>query len=901
MADAPRDPRTPWTIGPYQIEERLGAGGMGEVYRAYDQRLARSVAVKLIRPESAGDARARERLRREARAAAGLRHPLVVQVFDIVEHGDSAAIVMELVEGQPLSRLLRQGPLEVAACVRLGREIAEGLGAAHERGILHRDLKAENVMVTPEGHAKILDFGLARSLEGGTPLTQTDAVIGTYRCMSPEQAQGLPLDARSDLFSLGVLLYEMLTGQSPFQGPTPLETLTRVCSHGQRPASEIRPAVPPRLSRLVDDLLRKDPLLRPASALQVAADLAAVGGGAFPLPEIEGETTSEKPFAVPAPLVRPSPTEPTGANLEEENPVGAAPRGRPAPQGGHIGSSLQKRSRLRTVLAAASVLLAAGLGIGAWHLFAPRPIFGPRPKPLYVVVPAVEVDQGAGLPGVGAISAGLHTALLSELGALDAVLPIEPEKGGTAATGPKALAWAAGADEVVTAKLGCDPTVCQVSLSRVRGRDGASLWAGSFSVLIEKPYVLPEAVLGHLKSAYPDRPVRDRAARLEVRAEDYKEYLRLYEEFDLRRGEKIPVEQILARLAAIQRSSPRFMEAFLLQAYIRTEQYRSSRRPEDIERAFAVLRQARSLDPADPRPLLFAIGAALLGNRLDQVDEPLRELERLQPGDARLLAQRARVLDKRGDHKQALSLMTEAVRRQPSWHHLFWLADLEYKTGDVQGARGHLHELLERSPGNYVGESLLGQLELFSGSPEQAAKIYADLVQRSPQYGELSNLGLAYFFLGRFAEAERSYRKAVALQPRSSLAVLNLADATLLSGRGPEAASLYSQAIQLAGEDPSAGSDWQLASVRAQSLAHLGRRDEAVAAVQEALRLAPDNPQAAYEASLVYVLLGDQASARYNAGRALRLGYAPRWFTFPWFAPLQGSPEFRALLTPPRP
>ena len=329
MADTLLDPRTPRDIGPYHIEERLGAGGMGEVYRAYDQRLGRSVAVKLIRPEAAGDARARERLRREARAAAGLSHPLVVQVFDIVEHGESAAIVMELVEGESLSQLLRQGPLDVATGVRLGREIAEALGAAHERGILHRDLKTENVMVTPEGHVKILDFGLARSLAGDdAPLTQADAVMGTYRCMSPEQAQGLPLDARSDLFSLGVLLYEMLTGQSPFQGATALDTLTRVCSHRQRTVSEIHPAIPLPLSRLVDDLLRKDPLMRPSSARQVTAELAKIGDS-FHLQETEGEATRQEPFAAAlAPLAVTAPLEPTGTNLKV-NPVGAALRGRP--------------------------------------------------------------------------------------------------------------------------------------------------------------------------------------------------------------------------------------------------------------------------------------------------------------------------------------------------------------------------------------------------------------------------------------------------------------------------------------------------------------------------------------------------------------------------------------------
>ncbi|HET9210529.1 MAG TPA: protein kinase [Thermoanaerobaculia bacterium] len=876
MADVPLDPRTPRDIGPYHIEERLGAGGMGEVYRAYDQRLGRSVAVKLIRPEASGDARARERLRREARAAAGLSHPQVVQVFDIIPCGESEAIVMELVEGEPLSRLLHRGPLDVAASVRLGREIAEALGAAHERGVLHRDLKAENVMVTPEGHVKILDFGLARSLAGDdAPLTQTDMVLGTYRCMSPEQAQGLPLDARSDLFSLGVLLYEMLTGQSPFQGPTALETLTRVCSHGQRPVSEIRPATPLPLSRLVDDLLQKDPLLRPQSARRVAAELARIGGAVRPR-DTDEEPTRQEPVAAPPSLALTAPIEAT-----------------PAPQDGHIGPPLQRRSKIWALLAVA-VLLTAGLGLGAWYLL------GPRPKPLYVVVPAVEIGQGAGLPGVSVISTGLHSALLTQLRALDAVLPIEPETGGMAA-GPKALARAYGAAEVVTAKLLCDPSICQVALSRVRGRDGASLWAGSFSVPIESPYVMPEAVLGYLKTAYPDRPVRGGTARLDVRAEDYKEYLRLYEEFDLRRGEKIPVEQILARLAAIQRSSPRFMEAFLLEAYIFKDRFRASRRPEDLEHLLAVLRQARALDPADPRPLFSTIDAALLGDRLDQADDALRKLERQQPGDARVLAQRARLLDKRGDRKQAIALMTEAVRRQPSWRHLFWLAAFEYNTGNVQGARGHLHQLLARSPGNYIGESLLGQLELASGSPQRAAEIYADLVQRSPHTIDLCNLGLAQLLLGRFAEAEQSYRKAVALQPRSAQALLNLADATLLADRGPEAAALYSQTIKLAEQDPSAGSDWQLASVRAQSLAHLGRRDEAVAAVQEALRLAPDNPQTAYEASLVYVLLGEQASALYNARRALRLGYAPRWFSFPWFAPLQSSPEFRALLTPGQP
>ena len=180
------------TIGPYALDKRLGAGGMGEVYRAYDRRLDRWVAIKLIRPEAAENDTVRERFRREARAAARLSHPAIVQIHDVVETEESDAIVMELVEGESLARRLARGPLPVDEAVRLGREIAGGLAAAHAKGLIHRDLKPENVMLTPEGHVKILDFGLAKRLEGEASLTEDHRVVGTFRAMSPEQAQGLP-------------------------------------------------------------------------------------------------------------------------------------------------------------------------------------------------------------------------------------------------------------------------------------------------------------------------------------------------------------------------------------------------------------------------------------------------------------------------------------------------------------------------------------------------------------------------------------------------------------------------------------------------------------------------------------------------------------------------------------
>ncbi len=236
-------------IGPYRLEERLGAGGMGVVYRAYDERLDRRVAVKIIPPGKSRDPQRRERLRREAQASARLSHPSIVQIHDFVQTDEIDGIVMELVDGIPLSRLLWQGPLDLYRALQVARDITDALAEAHSKGIIHRDLKSENVIITPSGRAKILDFGIAKRVDREDPaLTTEGAVIGTYRAMAPEQAQGHEMDHRADLFALGTLFYEMFTGQSPFLGSTAADTLWRICCHQQAPARTANPRVPEELS-----------------------------------------------------------------------------------------------------------------------------------------------------------------------------------------------------------------------------------------------------------------------------------------------------------------------------------------------------------------------------------------------------------------------------------------------------------------------------------------------------------------------------------------------------------------------------------------------------------------------------------------------------------------------------
>lgn len=306
----------PDRIGQYRIGQRLGAGGMGAVYRAFDETLQRPVAIKRLLPTLV-DASRVQRFRREARVAARLNHPAIVHIYEIVASPDGDWIVMELVEGKTLDRLLREGRIDLARAVRYAREIAEGLAEAHAHGVVHRDLKAANVMVNAAGRIKILDFGLAKAYDGDVDqdISAPGTVVGTCHAMSPEQAQGLTVDHRSDLFSLGSLLYEMLTGHSPFQAATPSETLARICAYEPEAVTRLEPAVPVELAALAHRLLHKSVAHRPQSSWEVATVLerlerggdveAAMRRGAMPVTEVH--TRVDRPALEPVRSSSPPP------------------------------------------------------------------------------------------------------------------------------------------------------------------------------------------------------------------------------------------------------------------------------------------------------------------------------------------------------------------------------------------------------------------------------------------------------------------------------------------------------------------------------------------------------------------------------------------------------------------
>ncbi len=265
-------------FGNYRVDQKLGEGGMGVVYLATDTELDRRVALKTLLSGSASGAQNEElisRFLREAKAASRLQHPSIVTMYHFGVEGDTRYMVMEYIDGMTLKKVISGRPLNMGQLLEIAIQVADGLAVAHEKGVIHRDLKSENVMVTPRGQVKILDFGLAKLRENAAApandeetafRTEFGMVVGTVSTMSPEQAMGREVDARTDIFSFGVVLYQMATGKLPFEGPTPQATLALILNQEPTPVTQLNPDVPPELERLIQQCLQKSHVFRPTAA-----------------------------------------------------------------------------------------------------------------------------------------------------------------------------------------------------------------------------------------------------------------------------------------------------------------------------------------------------------------------------------------------------------------------------------------------------------------------------------------------------------------------------------------------------------------------------------------------------------------------------------------------------------
>ncbi len=349
--------------GRYRVVRKLGAGGMANVYLAEDQELGRRVAIKMLDDRHSQDEQFVERFRREAKNAAGLSHPNIVSIYDRGEAEGTYYIAMEYLEGRTLKELLvARGPTPLAVAIDYTRQILAALGFAHRNGIVHRDIKPHNVVVAPDGRLKVTDFGIARA--GASQMTETGSIIGTAQYLSPEQAKGAPVTPASDIYSVGIVLYEMLTGSVPFTGDTPLEIAMKHLSAIPEPPSEKRPEIPHELDSIILRALAKDPADRYQGADEMDADLARAARGQTVAPETE-EAATQVLRGAGATTMASAPTQ------VARRPVTALPPATPPPYGPPTGfydydEPIRRRSVWPWLLAA--VLLAAAVAAG-WYVY----------------------------------------------------------------------------------------------------------------------------------------------------------------------------------------------------------------------------------------------------------------------------------------------------------------------------------------------------------------------------------------------------------------------------------------------------------------------------------------------------------------------------------------------------
>ena len=343
--------------GRYQVVRKLGAGGMANVYLAEDQELGRRVAIKVLNDRHANDEQFVERFRREAKNAAALSHPNIVSIYDRGEAEGSYYIAMEYLDGRSLKELIvSRGPAPANVAIEYARQILSALRFAHRHGIVHRDIKPHNVLVDGEGRVKVTDFGIARA--GASQMTEAGSIVGTAQYLSPEQARGSGVDQRSDLYSLGVVLYELLTGTVPFNGETPVEIAMKHLSQVPEPPSERRPGLPHELDLVVTRALAKDPHERYQTAEEMDADLERVARGAA-VSRITEESATQ---------IMTAPALPVGATAAT---VVAPPRrGAAIPPPPPVYYDLDEPMRRRPVWPwIAALLFVIGAGIGGWFLY----------------------------------------------------------------------------------------------------------------------------------------------------------------------------------------------------------------------------------------------------------------------------------------------------------------------------------------------------------------------------------------------------------------------------------------------------------------------------------------------------------------------------------------------------
>ena len=839
-------------ISHYRILDSLGTGGSGVVYRAEDTTLHRTVALKFISDPILKSWKGGERLRHEARTASALNHPNICTIYEVGEEAGETFIAMEYVEGRTLTETIRQGPLPIDTVLRFARQLASALGHAHDRGVLHGDLKPLNIIVTPQGDAKILDFGLARRTDPAefdrkTLETVTGAghagMAGTLPYMAPEQIEGSDASPRTDIWSFGVVLFEMASGVRPFQG----DTLYALCNSILRDTPPpLPPHFPAALNTIVSRCLEKEPARRYQRGSEARAAL---------------ETLTPK----------------------EEPP----PKSFPVPS---------RRLRMILGLTAVLALLVVGLIALRGPRFWERAISGKVPTPVLLgVLPPVSNDASQ-----AAFNNGLADTLNSRLAELSArhplaVIPMNStlEK---QVTTIDAARQEFGVNLVLVLAVQRAADKVRVNYSLVDARTHEQVRGGSVTAAAADPFALQDQVFENVAAAMElqlaPQEKQSAAGTTTPAAYDYyvqgRGYLQDY----------VVPEKVDAAITLFGRAlekDPAYADAT---AGLGEAFWRKYQLTHDSQLADAAI--ANCQKAADLKPNLVSAHSCLgrvygaKGNYADSATQ-YRQALNIDSANDDAYGGLAVAYEQLGRLDEAEQLYKQAIATRPNyWATYNWLGLFYMKHARYDDASSMFSHVVSLAPDSFTGYYNLGDIKILQGHYADAIPLFERSLSIRPTANALSDLATAYFQMRRYADSAAKFEEAVKLDGKNYEIWGNLADAYYWApGRRPEAAAAYTRAISLAQDSLHLNPhDASLLGYLAEYHAMLGERKLALDNLAACLQLQPNNPDLLLNAAIVYQQLGDTNRALDSLEHAVSLGLSRQL--------IRDTPNFDSLNTNPR-
>ena len=847
----------------YRITRMLGAGGMGAVYEAWDHELGVTIALKVIRPEVIPDPDAardyERRFKQELLLARKVSHPNVVRIHDMGDAAGVKYITMSYVEGADLASILKAGALPIDRARRLAAQLLSGLAAAHDVGIAHRDLKPQNILVDSKDHLYISDFGLAKSLEPTMAgLTRTGEFLGTPRYISPEQVEGKPADHRGDLYAVGLILYEMVTGDAPFSGPSAMELMLQRVQQRPKSARSKNPDVPEYLDRIIMRCLEKDPAARYQDAHEVLSDL-------------RGERST------------------AGTSL---------------PPARTVSWTLPVVSRRSGVIAGSiAVALVALLGFAAANGY----IFNrgttdtglaagaAATEPLRVAV--LPFGVASDLPALASAAAGIEESLASKLFQLKNVNVASAsvvQAAARDATDPTAIAREVGASHVISGLIQGTPAQLRATVNLDKGAE--RIWSREFDFVPGDLLATQDRIFNDLTSSLDlSLTTEERIATTENPTENIDAYAAYLQGRRAMRNDQdlANVEAAIRHYEEALKIDARFALAYTGIADASIRMFRETKNASWSQKAVSAAEQAQSLDDS-----LLEVHLAL-GNvyqatgRTNQAIVEITRATEMAPNSDEAFRRLGRVYRSTGRAEEAVAAYERAVAINPyHWVNSAQLGVTHFIAANYTKAIAAFQRVTELAPENAAGFNDLGAVYMQAGRPGEAIPAFRRALELDPLPDTHSNLAIAYAQAGQFREAVPMFEKAVALQPSNQIFVGNLADGYRWNGQHDSAAATYDKAIALALNDLQVNPrDATARASLALYYAKKGNASQARRSIADARAIDKSDVSLIYNEAVICALIDDVPCAVSNLEQSLEAGYT--------MALIEADPDLRRLREEP--